>query len=119
MRLLVAGGRNYKDRERVFSEIDSIALNCDDLIIIHGSCPTGADNFADEWALENGVPCDAYPAEWQRYGRSAGPRRNQLMIDQGKPDMALLFPGGRGTKNMFDRLVKAGITTKVIGGWPS
>ena len=42
-----------------------------------------------------------YPAEWDRYGRAAGPIRNKQMIDYIYPGGVLVvFPGGSGTRNV-------------------
>ena len=41
--------------------------------------------------------------------KKAGPLRNQRMLDEGKPDLVVAFPGGGGTKDMVRRSVKAGV----------
>ena len=46
---------------------------------------------------------EEYPADWKKYGKSAGPLRNQRMIDEGKPDLVVAFPGGVGTADMISR----------------
>jgi len=38
--------------------------------------------------------------EWDELGKKAGPLRNQRMLDEGKPDLVVAFPGGGGTKDM-------------------
>jgi hypothetical protein len=40
-------------------------------------------------------------AEWERLGRKAGPIRNQRMLEEGKPDLVVAFPGGTGTAGMM------------------
>lgn len=54
-----------------------------------------------------------FPAEWNRLGRTAGPVRNTQMLKEGKPDCALAFHPNlalsKGTKNMVNQLIKAGI----------
>jgi hypothetical protein len=47
-------------------------------------------------------------------GKAAGPIRNQRMIDEGKPDLVIAFPGGRGTADMVSRAKKAGIPVQEI-----
>ena len=51
----------------------------------------------------------SYPAQWDVYGRRAGPIRNQEMIDEGKPDGVVAFPGGKGTADMVRRAEAAGL----------
>lgn len=122
LRVLVCGGRDYQDRDRVTRELNNLCGEVSDeyplgtvcLAIIHGACPTGADSFADEWAVGNWAQFKEYPADWKKHGRAAGPIRNQLMIEDGKPDMVLAFPGGRGTADMIARAKRAGIPVKVI-----
>ena len=55
--------------------------------------------------------CDVYMADWDGLGRKAGPIRNQRMLDDGKPDLGIAFPGGRGTADMVRRAREAGVET--------
>jgi hypothetical protein len=122
IRVLVCGGRDYQDRDRVFSELDNLCgevsfehpLGTADVTVIHGACPTGADHFAAEWAIVNRVNFKGYPADWRSHARAAGPIRNQHMLDDGQPDLVLAFPGGRGTADMVKRAKRAGIEVKEI-----
>jgi hypothetical protein len=50
-----------------------------------------------------------FPAQWDRYGEAAGPIRNAWMLEFGKPDLVVAFPGGRGTADMISKARKAGI----------
>lgn len=117
MRILVCGGRDFADRLAVIRELDRLTIDDGDMlprrgtVIIHGACPTGADCWADEWAVVNWCQIDEFPADWATHGRAAGPIRNQRMIDEGKPDLVLAFPGGRGTADMVRRARAANITT--------
>lgn len=113
MRILVCGGRYYNNRDLVFAALDTIHQKWGDITIIHG-CATGADSLADEWADKHAVPCHKFPALWRSFGKSAGPKRNQDMIDIGKPDLFIAFPGGKGTADMIKRCRKAGISGTVI-----
>lgn len=70
----------------------------------------GVDTIADFIAVELGISTEVYKADWKTYGpQAAGPIRNQQMIDQGHPDMAMAFPGGAGTADMARRCNKARI----------
>lgn len=91
-RVLVTGGRNYKNRRRVFSVLDKLRP---DLVIQGGA--SGADVLAASWAMIHGVACFTCDAPWNALGRRAGPVRNRWMIQYGQPDLVVAFPGGRGT----------------------
>ena len=84
-------------------------------VIIHGAAK-GADSLASEWAALNEVKEEVFPADWKTHGRAAGPIRNQQMLDEGKPDLVIAFPGGRGTADMVKRARKAGIEVMEVEG---
>jgi hypothetical protein len=111
--VLVCGGRDYRDFDRVMDTLDLIHCKRRIHRIIHGGA-SGADKYAEVWASRNDIICSRYPAQWDRYGKEAGPLRNQQMIDQEKIDMVLAFPGGRGTADMIRRATEAGLRIKEI-----
>lgn len=108
-RILVCGGRDYKRYNRVCDILEK-AIGPDDTII-HGGCPTGADRLADVFAKTYGhlSRLEVFYADWQKHGKVAGPIRNKQMLDEGKPDLVIAFPGGKGTQNMVEQAEKAGI----------
>lgn len=110
MRVLVCGGRDYGDRRSVYSELDRLYAQHPIVLIAGGA--RGVDNLAADWAAARSVPKMIYNADWERHGKAAGPIRNQRMIDEGKPDLVVAFPGGRGTADMVKRAKAADI--KVI-----
>lgn len=105
MRVLVCGGRDYADGGSVFHTLET--LRGISLIIEGGAL--GADEWAALWADTRGVKRMRFAADWGAHGRAAGPRRNQRMLDEGKPDLVVAFPGGKGTADMVRRARKAGI----------
>lgn len=109
MRVLVCGGRGYDDFATVCHTLNRFVSQIDDIeILIHGNAP-GADHCAKEWADSHHIPTLAFPADWIGHGRAAGPMRNQKMIDEGKPDIIVAFPGGKGTADMTRRAQEAGL----------
>lgn len=115
MKLLVFGGRDYRDEAAAYAALDRANARREITIIIEGGCRSrgreqiGADYFAHKWAMERGVTCITEPARWSREGRAAGPLRNQRMIDTWEPDGAIGFPGGKGTEDMARRVTIEGI----------
>lgn len=82
-------------------------------VIISGMA-NGVDTVAIEWAVMNWCSLEEYPADWKQYGKAAGPIRNQRMLDEGKPDLVIAFPGGRGTADMVRKAKAAGIEVREI-----
>jgi hypothetical protein len=108
MRLLVCGGRDFNDRAFLNDALNRVHRKRPITLLIHGDAP-GADRLADAWAQEHAVRRAPFPANWAEFGPSAGPERNQRMIDVGKPDGVVAFPGGVGTADMVRRAEAAGI----------
>jgi hypothetical protein len=109
LKVLVCGGRNYSDGKRVFSILSEIHKKERRILtIIHGGA-TGADTLAGEWAAANEVIAIRVPAQWSVHGRSAGPKRNDYMLREFKPDLVVAFPGGDGTADMVGKAECAGI----------
>lgn len=117
IRVLVCGGRNFPDCDFVWNELMRLDSEIGPFaVIIHG-CSGNIDSAAEIVASalnkrhDGAAPtmCLGFRAEWDRYGKRAGPIRNQRMLDEGRPDVVIAFPGGRGTADMIRRAIKAGI----------
>jgi len=109
MRVLVCGGRDYKDVMKMAGVLYDIYIT----LIIEGGAD-GADTLARKWAERNEIPHLEFPAQWKKLGPKAGPIRNQQMLDEGKPDMVIAFPGGKGTAHMVKIAQEANIPVKEI-----
>ena len=107
-KVLVCGGRDYANKSHVHQTLDMYHRCCPIELLIHGDAP-GADSIADEWAEFREIATAVYPADWDRYGKRAGPIRNALMLDEEQPDVVLAFPGGTGTDNMIRLARQAGV----------
>ena len=73
------------------------------------SSASGADRLGERFAKANNCELLVFPADWNKFGKAAGFIRNQQMIDEGKPDLVVALPGGRGTADMVRRAKKHGI----------
>lgn len=117
-RILVCGGRDYNDRKTMFKALDDYCkgLGLSDneqempfgVMVISGGA-SGADGLAIDWATVNFCSYHVFIADWQTHGKAAGPIRNKKMLDEGKPDVVIAFPGGRGTANMVKLAKEAGV----------
>jgi hypothetical protein len=145
MRVLICGGRQYGDlvslsdkrehplwalREAEYRNVHQVLheltiryskqYNPDDnwlptdIVIIEGDAP-GADSAAADFAVVHFCQLETYPAQWSKYGAAAGPIRNKQMLDEGKPDLVVAFPGGKGTANMVRLAQEAGVEVMKVG----
>lgn len=107
MRVLICGGRDFTDHKLLEGTLDKYAITA----IINGGA-RGADALSTLYARVKSIPLEIHYARWDLHGKAAGPIRNQRMLDEGRPDLVLAFPGGIGTNDMVQRAIKAGV--KVI-----
>jgi len=109
MKVLVCGGRLFDDDELLTAILNQFHQQNNITTIIEGEA-TGADTLARLWAENNAITVERYPVskkDWKKYGKSAGYKRNNIMLLEGKPDYVIAFPGGNGTKNMIEISKKA------------
>lgn len=114
--VLVSGSREFPSPELVRQYIRT-SLGPGDRLM-HG-CARGVDTWAEDAARSVGATILRRPADWDRYGRRAGILRNEAMFDEARRAgdvRILIFWDGhsRGTKNMIDRCVAAGVPHEII-----
>jgi hypothetical protein len=110
MKVLICGGRDYYDTERIREALLKVGGITE---VIQGGAK-GADRTARSVAEQLGIMVREFPADWEKYGKAAGPIRNQQMLNEGKPDLVIAFPGGKGTQDMINRAKKAGVKVTKI-----
>jgi hypothetical protein len=93
--VIVTGGRDYSDPAKLYEVLDGM-LPVEELI--QGGA-SGADKYASEWAVSRGIACRTYKANWDKFGKTAGPIRNRIMLEENKLAVLVAFPGGAGTAN--------------------
>lgn len=103
-KVIVTGGRNYKNKQFLFEKLDELNAN----FIIEGGA-NGADALAREYVTEKRLQGKTYYADWDTYGRSAGPIRNKEMLESNKDAIVVVFPGGAGTRNCHNLAIKLGM----------
>lgn len=108
--IVITGGRRWKDEDFVYQRLNLVDSTFPIKAMVNGMAPDGVDKFAYDWAIDRDIPVREFPADWETHGESAGPRRNQEMIDENHDiDLGLVFPGHTGTIDMARRLRKAEI----------
>ena len=114
--LLIAGGRDFLNYDLLARRCAAyIAENCgvQEPTILSG-CASGADLLGEQFAREYSLECRYFPAQWEKYGRAAGPMRNRQMAQVA--DGAVVFWDGqsRGTRSMIGYLRQMGVPFEVV-----
>ena len=103
MKVLVCGGRDYNDYDVLKCVMEKV-MDCysAEVKVVISGLAKGGDKLGEKWAEENNIEVEGYRAEWNKYGKRAGWLRNVRMADEGRPNVIVALPGGRGTKMMID-----------------
>jgi hypothetical protein len=126
LRLLVCGSRTWTDDVLLARSVEQLVAEYGQdragVVLIEGDA-RGADRLAGALAKARGWQLEVYPADWQRHGRAAGPRRNARMLRQGRPERVIAFcddlTGSRGTADMVRRAHSAGLPVLVVSHPPT
>ena len=101
------GGKDFDDVTAIWGSLDGIKLKYDDMVLLHGGGP-GAEKIAASWAEKNGVHQVVCKPNWDRDGKAAPFRRNDVLLNF-LPKGLLAFPGSGITNNLVDKARKIGI----------
>ena len=113
MKVIIAGGRNFNDYNKLRESCDNILVNQKDVEIVSGTA-AGADTLGERYAQEKGYEVKKFPAQWDLYGKSAGYKRNQQMAEYADGLIAFWDGKSKGTKHMIDIANKMGLKVRVI-----
>lgn len=106
MKLIIAGGRDYKPEREDRYILDRLHALYQFTTVLTGGA-TGADAFGESWATDCNIPARRFPADWDLFGKKAGPLRNAKMAREA--DACICFPGGAGTDSMAYEAKKKGL----------
>lgn len=113
MKIAVVGSRSFKDRERLFKELDLFHLDKPISLIISGGA-IGADSLAEDWAKSRGVSTQIFLPDWKTHGKSAGFIRNQDIISACEECVAFWDGESRGTLHSINLAKAKGLPLTLI-----
>lgn len=99
MRTIIAGSRTVTE----YHHVEQAVRDCGwyPSVVISGTA-RGADKLGEEWARENGVPVERFPADWNKYGKRAGYVRNEWMAEEADSLIVLWDGKSKGTAHMIE-----------------
>lgn len=103
MKVIIAGSRTIDDYKLV---VDTINSSCYTITEVVSGTAVGVDRLGERWALANNIPIKEMPADFSKYGKTAGPRRNKEMAEYA--DAAIIIWNGEspGTRNMIENMIR-------------
>lgn len=99
----IIGSRTFNNYKYMKEILDSFSFS----EIVSGGAK-GADSLARRYAEEKNIPITEILPEWDKYGKSAGFKRNKLIIDQSDAIVAFWDGVSRGTAHSISLARKNG-----------
>lgn len=115
-RVIIAGSRNFNNYELLKKECDAFLLDKKEkynIIIISGGA-RGADFSGEKYAQDEGFSLEKFPANWNKFGKSAGFKRNEQMAEVADALIAFWDGKSHGTKHMIEIMENKKLLVKVI-----
>src|SRR5690625_1138275 len=109
MRLAVVGSRTFNDYDTLRKHLDALSVS----VIVSGGAQ-GADRLSERYATERNIPLSVHYAEWNKYGRSAGPIRNKRIVEDSDGMIAFWDGESRGTLSSIRLAKNKGIPVSVV-----
>lgn len=103
MKVIIAGSRTFKNYDLVEQTMSELGLDIDE-VVCGGA--RGADRLGEEWAKNHNIPVTYFPANWNRFGKWAGFKRNEDMAIYADYLIAFWDKKSRGTKHMIETMHK-------------
>jgi len=100
-RVIIAGGRTFKDYDRLCSVCDYMLQNQKEIEIVSGTA-MGADKLGEKYAQERGYKIARFPAKWDEHGRAAGFIRNEEMAKYADALIAFWDGRSKGSEHMIN-----------------
>lgn len=115
MKVIIAGSRDFNDYSKLKESCNHLlSKNKDTNVEIVSGTAQGADTLGEQYASEKGYKLTQFPAEWDKYGKGAGFRRNVLMAKYSDYLIAFWNGKSRGTHHMINTAKKHGVNIKII-----
>ena len=115
-KVIIAGSRsfsNYKLLKRVCNNFLRNKRKTHNVIIVSGGA-RGADSLGEKYSDEEGFDLEVYPAQWDKYGKRAGFRRNEQMAEVADALIAVWDGKSHGTKHMIDIMNNKNLEVRVV-----
>lgn len=103
MKVIIAGTRTVRDYSLVVQAVERSGYNITEVV---SGCATGVDQLGEQWARANNIPVKEMPADWNRYGNSAGPMRNRQMAEYADAAIVIWDGESRGSRNMIENMIR-------------
>lgn len=118
MRLIVAGGRDFKGYKLLKETLDNFQQEYGKITEVVSGGARGSDKLGEQYANENKIPIKRFVPDWEGLGKKAGHVRNRQIGDYAKEHNGMLVAfwdkQSKGTKGMIDYATKIGLKSVIV-----
>lgn len=93
----VIGGRDFNDYLLLCTTLDKYPIH----VIVSGGAK-GADSLGEKYAKERDIQTIIFYPDWDRFGKSAGYKRNKQIVESSEIVIAFWDGVSKGTKHSID-----------------
>ena len=111
MRTIIAGSRTFDDYPAMYYAMKSCPFQITE--VVSGNA-AGADRLGETWAWYNRIPVTMFKPDWDKFGKSAGVRRNRQMAEYADALVAFWDGSSKGTAHMIQEATKQGLVVHVV-----
>ncbi|MGY4598098.1 hypothetical protein ACVWXL_005844 [Bradyrhizobium sp. GM22.5] len=113
-KVALTGGLDFDDHHLIWDRLDKVHAKHNNMVLLHGGSPKGAELIAAKWATNRKVPQVAFKPDWSKHAKSAPFKRNDLMLTM-MPIGVIVFPGTGIQDNLVDKARRMGIPVWKFG----
>ena len=106
MKAIIAGSRENIQ----LKDVEYALIECpftEQIIEVVSGGANGVDKYGEYLAKQYNVPVKQFLADWDKYGKSAGYKRNEEMKDYADGLISVWDGKSKGTKNMIELMIRA------------
>jgi len=114
-KVIVAGSRDFNDYGLLERELINFlrGRKPSEVEIVSGGA-RGADRLGERFAKEKKCRLALFKADWDKYGKSAGYRRNVEMAEYSNACVVFWDSVSKGSKHMIDIAEKKGLDLEIV-----
>ncbi len=118
MKVIVAGGRDFKNYKLLKCTLDNFQQEYGNITEVVSGTAKGVDKLGEQYANENNITIKRFVPDWEGLGKKAGHVRNRQMGDYAKEHNGMLVAfwdkQSKGTKGMIEYANKIGLKGVVV-----
>ncbi|MDJ0637171.1 MAG: DUF2493 domain-containing protein [Xenococcaceae cyanobacterium MO_188.B29] len=115
LKIIVAGSRDFTNYPFLKQKLDFYCqrYSPSQIEIVSGAA-RGADRLGEKYAQDRNLSLKKFPADWNKYGRGAGYRRNEQMAEYATHAVVFWDGKSKGSQHMIQIAQEQNLNLRVV-----